>query len=66
MSCAGAVSAASERESFTQELKVRITIPDQLVPRGRIVLAAEIAPHLRYQAHRISKEKRRLEGFFLA
>lgn len=64
MSCAGAVSAASEGESFTQELKVRITIPEQLVPRGRIIVAAEIAPHLRYQAHRISKDKRRLEVFF--
>jgi hypothetical protein len=41
-------------------------MPRQLVPRGRIALAAEIASHLRYQAHCISKEKRRLEGFFLA
>jgi hypothetical protein len=66
MSRAGTVLAASERESFTHELEVRIAMPHQLVSRRWIVPAAEIASQSGYQAHRVSKLERRLKAFFLA
>jgi hypothetical protein len=58
--------AAPEGEPFTHEPQHRITLPHQLVPRGRVTSAPKIASHSCYQAHRVSQLLRQLEVFFFA
>ena len=55
-----------EGESFAQRLQLRIALPHDLVPRVRIVGAANVSTESGYNAHSISESSGLCDAFFFA
>ena len=56
----------SEGEAFAQRLQLRIALPHDLVPRVRIVGAANVSTESGYEAHSIAESSGLGDAFFFA
>lgn len=53
-----------QRKPQSDELKLGISLPEQLMAWRRIVVASEISSDLRHQSHRVTQQRGRCQAFF--
>ncbi|MBA7659512.1 hypothetical protein ES703_67493 [subsurface metagenome] len=54
-----------QREPHAHELKLGVSLPEQLMAWRRIVVASEVSSDLRDQSHRFTQQRGRRQAFFL-